>query len=452
MILGEVVSGTLEKYDYANHEWVSILTLDNSNVISASSQRQCTNDDSFMIGGCFSATLSIMLKIPAPVTVFQVMGCRIVLSSSLAGDIGIFWVTNAKRKGRIFTLNCHDAVRWTDTSSYCDAINHIANSVIEMFPDDYSVYIQGWMDGNRLTGYTNQFIQYATGYQNLLGFDLYHLAENQGFDVCNHDVMFSIDMCSGRADTDSPRDVYKMLAELSFGFIYADPSNGHLTLGQFAEPRFGTAEIYDSEIEYDSGDFADYRCMMQRITAMVTGAGGERDGYSYTVTPDYSQYSYFGITIEDNPFLSRSYQLEVEKGHNARAFLASVTGNMFANFYRNQHAFDVRPFKCTVHGQRTFHLGQKVLIHHTDYDGTELTHNSIITKICWSLYGGQTIMCCGGDSRALTETLVHSKGDSVRKDVQNHCNAIKRRTVGLSQADYDAMAEHDANTLYCITS
>lgn len=450
MILTEIITGALEKYDYSSHTWVQILTLSNSNVISANSQRQCTNDDSFMIGGCFSATMNITLKIPPPLSVFQVIGCKLYLHSSLAGAIGVFFVTNASRKGRIFTLNCHDSVVWTDTSSYCDTLNHIAGSVISMFPDDYSVYIQGWMDGERLTGYTNQFIRYATGYQNLLGFDLYHLEENQGVDVCNHDVYFSIDMCSGRADTDSPRDVFKMLAELSFGFVYADPSNGHLTLGQFAEPRFGTAEIYDSDIEYDSGDFADFRCMMQRITAMATGAGGEKDGYSYTVTPDFSRYAYFGITIENNPFLDKSYQLEVEKGIDPHIFLSTITGNMFATFNRSTNGFEVRPFKCTAHGQHSFHLGQKVLIHHTDYDGTELTHNSIITKICWAFNGGQTIMCCGGDSRALTETLVHSKGDSVRKDVQNHCQAIKRRTVGLTQAEYDEMDSHDDYTLYAI--
>ena len=450
MILTEIITGALEKYDYSSHTWVQILTLSNSNVISANSQRQCTNDDSFMIGGCFSATLNITLKIPAPVTVFQVMGCRLVLSSSLAGDVGIFWVTNAKRTGRIFTLNCHDAVHWTDTSSYNDAQNHAVQSVIEMFPEDYSNTEQGWMNELHLTYYTNEFIEWSTGYQDLLGFDLYHLDENQGVDVCNHDIQFSIDMCSGRADTDCPRDVFKMLAELSFGFVYADPSNGHLTLGQFAEPRFGTAEIYDSEIEYDSGDFADFRCMLRRITVTATGAGGERDGYGYTVTPDYSQNAYFGITIENNPFVDKSYQLEIEKGIDPHIFLSTITGNMVNMFYRSEYGFQVRPFKCTVHGQHSFHLGQKILIHHTDYDGTELTHNSIITKICWSLDGGQTIMCCGGDSRALTETLVHSKGDSVRKDVQNHCQAIKRRTVGLTQAEYDAMSSHDDYTLYAI--
>ena len=452
MILTEIISGTLEKYDYSSNSWVQVMTISNANVIRADSQRQCTNDDSFMIGGCFSATLNITLEIPPPMTKFQVMGCRLALVSSLAGNIGVFWVTNASRKGRIFTLNCHDAIIWTETSSYCRTLNSLANSVISMFPDDYSTYLQGWMDGERLTGYTNQFIQYATGYRNLLGFDLYHLNENQGFDVCNYDVQISIAMDSGKADTDCPRDVYKMLAEMSFGFVYADPdSDGHLTLGQFAEPRFGTAEIFANEIEYDSAEFADYRCMLQRVSAVATGADGIKDSYSQTLSsPDYSQYSYFGITVEDNPFLDRSYQLEIAKGHQARLFLRQIAENMYDNFHRSSHAFAVRPFKCTVHGAHNFHLGQKALIHYLEYDGTIKNHDSIITKICWSLNGGQTIMCCGGDSRTLSETLVFSKGDRVRKDVQNHCDAIKRRTVGLSQAEYDALTDKDDHTLYCI--
>ena len=74
----------------------------------------------------------------------------------------------------------------------------------------------------------------------------------------------------------------------------------------------------------------------------------------------------------------------------------------------------------------------------------------MITKICWSLNGGQTIMCCGGDSRTLSQNLRTSKGDKVRKDMQNHCDAIKRRTVGLTQAEYDALENPDPYTLYCI--
>lgn len=458
MILTEIISGRLEKYNYSSNSWVQIMELNNSNVYSAGGQRQCTNDDTFTIGGCFSATMNITLKLPPSIGSFQLRGCRITLSSSIAGGIGVFFVTNVgKRVGRIFSLSCHDSVIWTETSSYSDAAQNLVKGVLSMFPTDYSVYLQGWMDGERLTGYTNQFIESATGYKNLLGFDLYHLPENDGIDVCNAGTMFSIYRGSGKADTDCPRDVYKMIAEMSFGFVYAEygenyeERNGRLTLGQFAEPRFGVAEIFENEIEYDSGEFADYRCILQRVTMIATSEGGETDGYSTTLSGvNYQNNAYFGITVKDNPFLDRSYQLELIKGNSGRAFLQSMATNLYNSFHRSQNAFRVSPFKCTVHGVHTFHLGQKVLIHYSDYDGTQKIHDSIITKICWTLNGGQTIMCCGGDTRALTDALKVSKGDKVLRDLQAHCNAIERRTVGLSQAEYDALSEYDSHTLYCI--
>jgi hypothetical protein len=456
VILSEIISGSIEKYDYSSGLWVQVLELNNSNVVRADAQRQCTNDDCFQIGGCFSATMNIVVKIPPPITNFQVRGCRITLVSNLAGAIGVFFVTNSSRNGRFFTLSCHDAIAWTETSSFSDTSGNTIHNVLHSYQGTLSNTAQGWMNERFLTKYTNLYIACATGISNLLTWEYFDTSHNI-FDVCNHNIQFGIDANSGRGDTDCPRDFYKYLAEISFGFVYATPENGHLTLGQFAESKWGVAEIQANEIEYDSADFADYNCYMRTVTAYGTDAGGNKEGFSCMITPDFSTASMFDIIVENNPFLDGSYQDELAKNRSGLDFLGTIAENFYLAFYRpaeivqQGYGFLVSPFKCTVHGQHTFHLGQKVLIHHRELDTSPIyTHDSIITKICWSLYGGQTIMCCGGDSRTLSQTLQNSKGDKVRKDLQNHCDAIKRRTVGLSQAEYDALTDKDDHTLYCI--
>ena len=62
MILTEIITGKMEKYNYNSKKWVQVMELNNSNVIRADSQRQCTNDDCFQIGGCFSATLNLIVE------------------------------------------------------------------------------------------------------------------------------------------------------------------------------------------------------------------------------------------------------------------------------------------------------------------------------------------------------------------------------------------------------
>jgi len=452
MILTEIISGRMEKYNFATNTWETFLTLDNSNVVSANSQRQCTNDDCFNIGGVFSATLNLVVKIPPPYTTFNVRGCKVYLHSSLAGDIGVFFVTNVVgRVGRIFTLACHDAIIWTDTSSFTDSENEVVKRVINYFDDSYAVYAQGWMNENNLTGVVNRLCALTTGIQNMVWWWNYDrngniLPDGTYLDVCNHDIYFGIFAPEGEGETDCPRDFYRYLAEISFGFVYTNPANGYLTLGQFAEPKWGAAEIQANEIEYGSEEYADYNIYMRDVKTVAQGDDGSSEWYHYSITPvDYSTAGMFDIVVEDNPFINGSYRNEIEKGRSGTDFLNRITQNFYYAFHRPaeivQQGFGylVSPFKCTVHGAHTFHLGQKVLIHHRVHDTTNIyTHDSIITKICWSLNGGQTIMCCGGDSRAMTQLyrglggVSLSKADKVRKDVQNHCYAIERKLSKLS--------------------
>lgn len=451
MILTETVSGRIEKYDYTQETWVSILTLSNANVISASSLRQCTDDNSFTIGGVYAASLRITVQIPAPWTSFQLRGCRLFLTSSLAGAIGLFYVVDLQRNGRFFTLRCYDTMAWTNTSSYSDSQAAVVGSVISYFPDDYSNTLQGWMNELHLTAYTNRFILGCTGVENLAVWE-YYSQELNPIDIVNGGMLqFTINKDSGTADSDCPRDIFRYLAELAFGFVYAQPDTGNITLGQFAEPRYGTAEIQASEIEYDTAEFADYEAKLNRVIIVCSRKDGNKDSrWAAWSGMDRTEYAGFDITIEGNPFMEGSYYMEDYRA----SFLSDIAGALLEGFHRTEasaYAYHVVPFTCTVHGAHTLHLGQKVLIHHLPPgESVEQDYSSIITKIEWSLYGGQKISCSGGDSRSLSESLRYSKADKVRKDVQNHCDAIKRRTVALTQAEYDALTDVDEMALYAV--
>lgn len=457
MILTEIISGTMEKYDFTSKTWVQLMTLDNSNVVQADAQRQCTNDDCFGIGGVFSATMNLVVRIPANITSFQVRGCRIKLVSSLAGAIGVYWVTNVQRTGRIFTLSCHDALSWADVSSYSDTQAEVVRRVIDYFPTNWAYTIQGWMNGTQphLTWIVNRLLFCMMGIPSMIQWTNYSTAS--WFTYCCADILFGIYHPEGRGETDCPRDIFKYLAECAFGFVYTIPETGSLTLGQFADPKWGVASIAESEIEYDSSDFADFTTYMNSIKVIGKGADGTWNSTTFSLSsPNYDKDELFDIVVEDNPFIDGSYRNEIEKGNDGKAFIELLAERYYYAFHRplevvqRGYGFLVKPFKCTVHGAHTFHLGQKVLIQYRDAYGNLQVHDSIITKICWALNGGQTIMCCGSDTRAMSYTLRMSKADKVGKDLENHCRAIERRTVGLSQAEYDALDKYDSQTLYCI--
>lgn len=457
MILTEILTGKLEKYDFASGKWVQLMALNNANVIRADAQRQCTNDDRFMIGGVFAATMNIVVMIPATITSYQVRGCRITLASSLAGAIGVFWVTNVQRTGRIFTLSCHDAVSWTDVSSYTDTQAELVKRVIDYFPTNWAYTAEGWMNATQphLTWIVNRLLYCMLGIPSMVGWQNFQMTDN--FDYCCADILFGIFRPEGKGETDCPRDLFRHLAEVTFGFVYALPDTGNLTLGQFADPHWGTVTISENEIEYDSGEFADFTTYMNSVTVIGKGRDGQWDSSTWRISsPNYDKDELFDIVIEDNPFIDGSYRNEIEKGNDARQLIQTLANRYYLAFHRpaeivqKGYGFLVSPFKCTVHGQHTFRLGQKVLVQHRDAYGNLLTHDSIITKICWSFQGGQTLMCCGSDTRTMSQTLKMSKADKLQKELENCYQALERRTVGISQADYDALGEYDSHTLYCI--
>ena len=312
--------------------------------------------------------------------------------------------------------------------------------------DENGTEYGGWLQ--YLTDCTNTFIQSQTGVKEMLYWKAYDKARRETYGrYCNdriyaeingkwsqtiYPARFYLSAENSNSDSDCPRDFYRYLSELAFGFIYARPEDGALELGQFGNGYHGNANVGMSEMEYDSCEVADYEIHMLRTDARVE-LEDDKSAWAWTrhSSPDYSTSSFQRFLIESNPFLdgfakdfvfSSGYGLNTIPHSMWLARYSSDTGNQYA----------VRPFSCTVHSTKRFQLGQKIKLSYRDFhETTAKSYDSIITAIEWTFRGGTKLSCGGEDSRVMADCIRSSKGDKVRKEARNRCRALEKRVQKL---------------------
>lgn len=462
MILNERINCRIYCYNYDTDTYAEVYgrALNESDIIAASVKRQCCSDGGFEIGGVYTSTLSMQVHLPG-MSLFQVRGAKITVWSKYSTEdswyrMGTFWVTDAERSGEIFTLNAQDAVGWLDTSSYNSTSSTVASvgsimtqsfGAISVGIDNItinSIVTEGWL--SRLTRAANFFIQMQTGIKNMLTWEsvsdtycnkFYYGLWNDGkWHETDNLIGFSINSDSSGSYSDSPRDYYKYLSELTFGFIYAKPSNGSLTLGRFGAPDLGTVAVGMDEIEVDTCDVADYTLKMLRTDIRQEGSqdGSSWWGSRYVTNPDYSSAVWIRFLVDSNPFVdsldfdSITQNLQGQ-GVNGPASLAAA---MYQQFYRDEDPYTVRPFSCTVHSTKRFELGQKIKITYRNLHETKAaTYDSIITSIMWTFRGGCQLACGGEDSRVMADCMRSSKGDKVQSEARNRCRILEKRVKDL---------------------
>ena len=462
MTIYERINCRIYCYDHSAKQYTEVYdnVLDESSIISASIKRQCCPDGAFEIGGVYAATLSMQVKLPG-MSLFQVRGAKIIVWSKYSTEndwcqMGVFWVTDATRAGEIYTLNAQDAVGWLDTSCFNDDSNtdYVGKVLYGKYKgagmalESYGG-AAGWTQD--LTAEANRFIQFQTGIPNMLTWKRWNrYTENANEHYCNSHVWSNETQYEGwweladpnvifansgddEIDSETPRDLYKMLAQLMFGFIYAE-SDGCLTLGQFGANHYGTAQIGMSEIEYDSCDISDFELKMAR--AYVRAEYEDKSPYfaASLVERDFSRNVYFNVGVESNLFLDW-----MARGFSPGRTLATVVQGMWSWFYGFtdgagvvHEPLHVRPFSCTVHSTERFRIGQKINITYRDlHESTSRTYSSIITSTQWTFRGGVQLSCGGADSRVMADCLRASKGDKVRKEARNRCRALEKRVKQL---------------------
>lgn len=463
MIITEDIRCRIQYYQYDTKQYVDFYGkyLDRSHIISATVQRQCCPDGGFEIGGAYAATLAMELHLPG-MTTFQVRGAKVIVESKYGHEadwyrMGVFWVTDASRTGEIFSINGQDAIGWLDTSCYNNdsAADSFGKVLMEKYlaegkPPDTYANESGW--AYALTYETNRFILFQTGIPNMLSWKSWSSCTGNDAHYCNSHFWVETPEGSGiytesdmqttifcmaapeGADSETPRDLYQMLAAYTGGFIYAD-RDGALTLGQFGADHLGTAEIGQDEIEYQTCEIAGAELYPNRILARAEHSDGESSAWNYVPDPDYSQYIYFNIVLESNLFIdwiarsttSRSTYL----GSIARGIRKLFQGYQDGAGYTHGR-LHIRPFSCTVHSEKRFMPGQRIRIAHRElHESSQTVYDSLVTSVTWRYRGGYQLACGGGDSRSMADCLRQSKGDKAKKTALLRCRAIEKRVTEL---------------------
>lgn len=397
----------------------TIVNLDESSIISASIKRQCCSDGKFEIGGVYAASLSMKCRVSGTNS-FRIRGAKLVVSTKFDGveedfqPVGTFWITDAPRTGEIYSITAVDNVGWLDTNNYTDSQANALENFIDYFRSRHRGNATMYTWFHYLTSDMNSIISRMTGLSNFLEWKDYDTAKNGRF--CNQyytddshpdgvELEYYIEISGHSGSPDVPREIYKRFAEITGGFIYAC-EDGRLTLGQFGQKEFGTAEISASEIELDSFEPADFKVVIAQVGAGSKIAQGDAVGTEASPNPDDVFY-YF--TVDNNIFLDGFAQLYINGagGYSVVHFdtLKPIASGIF-NYLYWFHDFEIRPFRCKVHKPERFHLGQKIKIP----DGTQ-EFESVITSIQWTFRGGTVLACGGEDSRTLSGCSRYSKAD-----------------------------------------
>ena len=511
MTLQESIQIRVYRRDSTRGVYMLDSTIGDSAVISASIKRQCSADSSVEIGGAYAATLNLQARITGT-DAFNIRGAKLEVLSKYSTETeyksrGTFWVTDATRVGSIYTISAQDALGWTDTSSYNDTssagikgvgaalrseygTSDASGACIDTWAEWDSIGINtGWLE--RLTSLTNIFVESQTGIKGMIswhwqppGYDTLTAAEKQNprkiWEACNwyansnildtskkpvtetryNALMYLIDdtmdedNSTGSADSDTPRDYYKHLAALAFGFIYSRPEDGALALGQYGLPQYGTAYIGMADIEAGTCNIAEYTVELLRTMARVELEGNGDTWSSVTHnSPDYATASFQRYTIENNPFLDGfAKDFVLQHGYSLSTIAYSMWRARYQPADKVSRQYNIRPFSCVVHTAQRYHLGQKIQITYKREDEDKArTYSSVITSIEWTFRGGTSLACGGEDSRVLADCTKATKADRARKEALNRCRAIERRlkstnaTMGLQKTQISSLQTQKAD-------
>ena len=415
------------------------ITLTEKNIISASVRRQCCPDSSFEIGGVYSASLSMTANI-AGTNSYNIRGAKIILKHQYGNEetfqpAGTFWITKASRvSGDLYSVTAQDAVGWLDTSStnYSAEVSDILENCTK-YLSFYSAAVidqtdesAGWF-GN-IVGFVNDLLERIIG-ERVLNWENYDINANGRYtNEWNFNMLsdgrrameFTCSVNNGSGQSSSPRDLFHYLAELAGGFVYAK-ENGNLTLGQFGQAEFGQAEINLSEIEQDSCEIAEY--LYQRVYTGVK-AYGNSDFSTTTPIDDYSELVPLRLLIESNPFLDGFFEIsQTGTSEHPRDSIHAVTDGLFYFHHRKDISGNLtddycffRPFRCKVHKQDRFHLGQRIRFVLGETPAEQPL--STITSVRWTFRGGWELACAGEDSRTMADALQRSKADKALIDAK----------------------------------
>lgn len=455
----------------------TIVNLDESSIISASIKRQCCSDSKFEIGGVYAASLSMKCRVSGTNS-FRIRGAKIVVSTKFEGieqdfqPLGTFWITDAPKTGEIYSITAVDNVGWLDMDNYTTASTTGDQSDTESVWENFTEYFRNAMGSDnineihslfgKMTPRVNSLINRMTGLQNVLNWG--HYVEGSEDETthewvgnalyCNHkDLSNNLNYYSLFSESDkyfsgTPMDLYKKLAEIAGGFVYARPEDGWLTMGQFGQKEFyskdglvseGTIEVFPEHIEQDSFEFADFSLLAFQVSARNNYREKNDSGYDidsrwyypggWSAFPFVTSVPYV-VTIENNSFIDGYVDLHIihpDSPRHSKDNLCEICKTMYSYLNDTQNR-PLVPFRCKVHKPERYQLGQRIQF----YDENDaVVCDSVITSIQWTFRGGTWLSCAGKDERVLSGCARLSKADKSIRAV--NANYLYEREWGYDK-------------------
>ncbi|MGN1410912.1 MAG: hypothetical protein ACI4WH_00180 [Oscillospiraceae bacterium] len=433
MYIDEQVQGTI--YFVDNSEPFSF----NSNAIiddDISILQQATADDSFSIGGTYSSTLNMTIRIPNGYTnSYDIIGSRIVLKSKYGSEEnyimrGVFWITSADRYKDIYTISGSDAIIWLDTIPYLTE-PYIDNNNVECNNLVYAYMIGDIGTLNyklsRIAEAVNKYLQ--DNNVNIQNINVYenNIKNNNppvsdgyketGYCVLPNDI-------TGENATHCPRDYAGWLSQIACGFLeciyFEDSETPYISIGQFETAPTDTLKWQNfEENTLEIANFSINCC--QVYVEIYNGTLG-------STMIENKNINSFIVDLTGNPFVDGywTYRENAEGDHSCMDILENIL-----DFAKN---LAIRPFSGTFLGEKRFKLGQCIKL----MDENGKSYNTILTKIQWNFRGGYELKCAGKDNRMLFDSARRTPSVRAKEQALTKTNyAIKKTETGLqSNIDY----------------
>lgn len=424
--------------------------------------------DSFEIGTCIPAVLSIKLHLPhEDVNTYSLYGARIRLWSAYNGTPwayrGEYWVTSVKSdvRKKIYTLTASDSLIWLMDNTFSVSGSGKGIPLPDMsYADSMPGYANALIDKVNRTLTENHIVSDSDIIKTRFRHDVCNsMVYEPGHSVAYTGWAFLQDENVLRSVSSATVYYMKQFAQLAAGSVQMipNPETGTAEMmivpyGYFPNPEGSEAhkfdddnlwlmhenasemwlemwepfEVHDSEIEIGTKEIAEYTMHMNYVQFE------SYDGEFMALANDFSPY-------RGNIFIdfTRNYFYDGRVHFNNFGFDASNLEPQ-ANVYKQLMQQSIRPFSVKFHKaiDKPEHypkIGQRITV-----DGK----SSIITKLSWTFRGGWSASCAGGENRMLSQSARHSLAANTRMESAIYTNL--QTAGGISGLRDEITAAQDA--------
>ena len=433
MYIDEQVQGTIYFVDGTSFQF------DTNNIIDddISILQQATADNSFSVGGTYSSTLNMTIRIPTGLTnSYDIIGSRIVLKSKYGSEEnyvmrGVFWVTSASRYKNIYTISGSDAITWLDLIPYLE------QTYVDNNGKEYNNLVYAYMFGSRdsLNGKLQDIASAINYYLSQNQVNISGISAHTNDNIINDNPPASNGYTQGfycvlpKEDVGEnanpcPRDYAGWLSQIACGFLECvyleNDGTPYISIGQFETSPTDTLSW--NNFEQDTLEIASFTVNCCQIYVEIyNGTLGSTNIVNKNVNS-------FVIDLTGNPFVDGhwAYRENSEGDHSAMDILENALA-----FMQN---VAIRPFSAVYHGEKRFKLGQCIKI--IDEDETE--YRTTLTKIQWNFRGGHELKCSGEDNRVLFDSARRTPSVRAKEQALTKTNyAIKKTETEVKQVISD---------------